>query len=123
MVQEFLESKFTALSLTTSVGELKSQFVPVTDLNDAVVQEFLGSKFTNLSKGVIEHVRKRVGNRNLYLQEVAVITKVLTHEANRERDLLPSALAPTRYTWLQRISTCIFPDILLCEAYSAHAYS
>ena len=34
-----------------------------------------------------------------------------------------SSLAPTRYTWLQRISTCIFPDILLHEAYSAHAYS
>ena len=27
------------------------------------------------------------------------------------------------YTRLQRISTCIFPDILLREAYSAHAYS
>ena len=34
---------------------------------------------------------------------------------------LPQHLAPTR--WLQRISTCIFPDILLREAYSAHAYS
>ena len=32
-------------------------------------------------------------------------------------------LAPTRYTWLQQISTYIFPDILLREAYSAHAYS
>ena len=35
----------------------------------------------------------------------------------------PQHLAPTRYTWLQRISTCIFPDILLREAYSAYAYS
>ena len=35
----------------------------------------------------------------------------------------PQNLAPTRYTWLQRISTCIFSDILLREAYSAHAYS
>ena len=26
------------------------------------------------------------------------------------------------YTWLQQISTCIFPDILLREAYSANAY-
>ena len=29
-------------------------------------------------------------------------------------------VAPTRYTF-QRISTCTFPDILLREAYSAHA--
>ena len=35
----------------------------------------------------------------------------------------PHHLAPTCYTWLQRISTCIFPDILLREAYSAHVYS
>ena len=28
-----------------------------------------------------------------------------------------------RYTWLQQKSTCISPDILLREAYSAHAYS
>ena len=35
----------------------------------------------------------------------------------------PQHLAHTRYTWLQRISTCIFPDILLREAYPAHAYS
>ena len=31
--------------------------------------------------------------------------------------LIPGHLAPTRYTWLQRISTCIFLDILLREAY------
>ena len=34
-----------------------------------------------------------------------------------------SSPAPTCYTWLQRISTCILPDILPREAYSAHAYS
>ena len=37
--------------------------------------------------------------------------------------LVPQHLAATRYTRLQRISTCIFPDILLREAESAHAYS
>ena len=35
----------------------------------------------------------------------------------------PQHLAPTCYTWLQRISTCVFPDIFLREAYSAHAHS
>ena len=34
----------------------------------------------------------------------------------------PLYLIPSTYTWLQRISTCIFPDILR-EAYSVHAYS
>ena len=33
------------------------------------------------------------------------------------------AIFTATYTRLQRISTCIFPDILLREAYSAHAYS
>ena len=35
----------------------------------------------------------------------------------------PQHLAPTHYMWLQWISTCIFPDILLREAYSVYAYS
>ena len=36
-----------------------------------------------------------------------------------------SYIAPrhTSYTWLQQKSTCISPDILPHEAYSAHAYS
>ena len=36
----------------------------------------------------------------------------------------PQQLAYTAsYTWLQQKSTCISPDILSHEAYSAHAYS
>ena len=83
-----LSSAYTALGLTTSVGELWSQFVPVTDLKDAEVQEFLQSRFPNLSKGVIEKVRKRVGNRILHLVEVAVKTETLTQKKQTERDLL-----------------------------------
>ena len=40
---------------------------------------------TNLSKGVIEHVRKCVGNRILYLQEVAAKTEALTQKKPTER--------------------------------------
>ena len=82
-----LSSAYTALGLTGSVSELRSQFsVPVTDQNDA--EEFLDSRFTNPSKGVIEHVHKCVGNRILHLQEVAVITETLTQKKPTERDLL-----------------------------------
>ena len=83
-----LSSAYTALGLTTSIGELRSQFVPVTDLKDAEVQEFLQSRFPNLSKGVIEKVRNRVGNRILHLVEVAVKTETLTQKKPTERDLL-----------------------------------
>ena len=83
-----LSSAYTALGLTTSIGELRSQFVPVADLNDAEVEEFLQSKFPNVSKGTIDHICKRVGNRILNLQEVTVITEALTQKNPTERDLL-----------------------------------
>ena len=34
----------------------------------------------------------------------------------------PSTYTLHEYTWLQQISTCVFPDILLRKAYSVHAY-
>ena len=83
-----LSSAYTALGLTTSIGELRSQFVPVADLSDTEVEEFLRSKFPNVSKGTIDHIFERVGNRILNLQEVTVITEALTQKNPTERDLL-----------------------------------
>ena len=83
-----LSSAYTALGLTTSVGELRSHFVPVNDLNDAEVQEFLQSRFPNISKGAIKQVHRRVGNRILHLQEVAAITEALTQKKSTDRDLI-----------------------------------
>ena len=51
-------------------------------------------------------------------------SRVALHLAHFLKLFRPPLCHLHRYlTWLQRISTCIFPDILLREAYSAHAYS
>ena len=78
---------YTALSLTTNAGDLRSCFLHVNDLNDAEVQEFLKSRFQNISEGTIQHVHRRVGNRILHLQEVASKTEALKKEPT-DRDLI-----------------------------------
>ena len=83
-----LSSASTALGLPTNAGDLRSHFVAVNDLNDAEVQEFLQSRFPNISKGTIKQVHRRVGNRILHLQEVALITEALTQENPSDRDLI-----------------------------------
>ena len=79
-----LSQAYTALG----VGDLRSRFVRVNDLNDAEVQEFLQSRFPNISKGTIKQVHRRVGNRILHLQEVASITEALTQKKPTDRDLI-----------------------------------
>ena len=46
-----------------------------------------------------------------------------SEESKAKSQTSETTALPSCYTWLQRMSTCIFPDILLCEAFSAHAYS
>ena len=88
-----------------------------------------------------DHARERLKTETLHQKRVRQRRKSRTDTRTTLRSLsetlqmttLPSSplpsisrpqhLAPTRYTWLQRISTCTFPDILLREAYCVHAYS
>ena len=79
-----LSSAYTALC----VGDLRSHFVRVNDLNDAEVQEFLQSRFPNISKGTIKPVHRQVGNRILHLQEVASIMEALTQKKPTDRNLI-----------------------------------
>ena len=67
------------------------------------------------NKGTLH--QKRVRQRRKSLTDTRMTLR--SFPETLQTTALPSSslylqhLAPTRYTWLQRISTCIFPDILL----------